>query len=248
MRTPLVASILVSLVLIGGALGYRLSNIPEKKAALESIESKDLNWQSISTEIASNASSTVGSQAALNKTDLIGRQLIYDYLELATAGQASDETIQALADKYAESIPTLSTPQKVTAFELTSTAETKEHFQTYADNMTRIHAALATKTRLAGSAPTELGQNLYATSKRVGDAYNTAAEELKKIPIPTSLVPLHLELINHYYSSGYAMASLSKAESDPAVAFAGIIALKDNTGSEEGILKAIELVLTRNGI
>jgi hypothetical protein len=248
MRTPLVASILVSLVLVGGAVGYRVSNIEEKKVALETIESKNIDWQDISAQVASNASSTTKSAAVLNKTDLIGRQLIFDYIELATGGNASDETIQALADKYAESIPTLSTPKKVTAFEIKTTTETKENFQAYADNITRIHTSFATKTRMAGAVPTELGQTLYSTSKKVGEAYLATAEELKKIPVPTSLVPLHLELVNKYYSSGSAMISLSKADSDPAIAFAGIIALRENTGAEQGILQAIELVLTRHGI
>lgn len=251
MRTPLVASILVSLVLIGGAVGYRVSNIEEKKVALETIESKNIDWQEISAQVASNASSTTKSQAALNKTDLIGRQLIFDYVELATSGQASEETITSLAEKYVDSIPTLIKAETVSVFDLVGVPDAQENFKTYGDNLNYIYTDLILSisekypnTKL----DTALKNNPEALAGSMGEAYGGAAQALKKISVPNSLLSIHVKFVNNYLSSAAALKSISLTDKDPAVAFAGLIAFDTSNNEEDIIMSEISRILTSKGL
>jgi hypothetical protein len=251
MRTPLVASILVSLVLVGGAVGYRVSNIEEKKVALETIESKNIDWQDISTQVASNASSTTKSASALNKTDLIGRQLIFDYVELATSGQASDETIDRLAEKYVESIPTLISAEKIDVFDIRSVPDTQANLKSYGDNLNQIYTefVLAIAEKYSGNKiEVALTNNPEALAGTMGKAYEKAAASLRNLSVPNSLLAIHVKFVNNYLSSAAALKSISLTDKDPAVAFAGLVAFNSNNGEEELIMGEISKILTSKGL
>src|SRR4051812_19067963 len=96
----------LSALLIGGALTFRLvsaRSIPPTLAAVPTTGSDVTIVDSpIASVIAPAATST--STEPLTTTDLIGRQMLSDYLNLAAAGEATDDSVAALAAKYVDNI------------------------------------------------------------------------------------------------------------------------------------------------
>jgi hypothetical protein len=252
MRTSITVSILVSLVLIGGASWTKFANTKKSAAGLIASESKTIDWSDVARSYDTNPSSTsTPTSTPLTSTQVIGRQLIYDYIDLASQGGGSEENIKALADKYVDSLPTLNNSEVMSSLELKAVSDSPTHFREYAARFLEIHnefAAAAKTSSLSAVNLAAVGTPLYKTSGNIGKAYIATAEKLRTMSVPLSLGTLHIELVNTYYSSGSALNSLTESEKDPAVAFAGIIALKQNSETEQDLQSAIELVLTRNGI
>lgn len=244
MRKSLAVSILLSLVLIGGATWFRVSNAGKVDSNLIATASKTIDWSEVTRYTQELGDTNAKSDGEpLTSTDVISRQLLLDYIDLAATGQNTDENMALLADKYAESLPTLNTSKKIDAFKLKTTSGSYENLKKYSDKMTVVLANFKSKaSRYDNEA------NLYASSNGLGSVYTNTADELASLEVPLELVPLHLELVNSYYSSGSALMALMKTESDPAVAFAGIISLNQNINIEESVLDEITTILNSHGL
>jgi len=93
-----------------------------------------------------------------------------------------------------------------------------------------------------------LNTALYSFALTLSTAYTEAASKLKNLPVPASLVPTHLQLVNSYLSSATAMKAVSETEQDSAAAFAGLVVLNENLNKENTILTEISQILTSSGI
>src|SRR3989344_3691919 len=228
MRFRLALALLISILLVVTASWSRFgtTNYAPSIATLEQIQT-DNEYYSDDSFIRdflkpSTASTTLPAEP-LSNTELIGRQLILDYIGLATSGQATEANIDAVANKYLESIPKI----------------IKIHRE-YAENINKAYAG-------ANSLKT-LNPAMYAFTLTFNISYINAANGLKNLPVPTSLADLHLQLINSYFSSAASMKALSETEQDSTAAFAGLIILNENLDKEDVILNEISNILTANGI
>ena len=198
-----------------------------------------------------NTPTSTSTPADLTNTDLIGRQLLTDYLNLNSAGQATDANINILADRYIESIPTLISTDKLTYTNLQSVPNNKANFIKYANDLALIQTEYAQKasgvsTKVVGAS--SFGPTYYAYTNSMSEIYAEIALKLQQTPAPIALVQKHLELTNNCLSSVAAMSAIAKTERDPASSFAGIILVSENIDVEQQILEAIEQVLKQNGV
>ncbi|MBX4200088.1 hypothetical protein KW790_01340 [Candidatus Parcubacteria bacterium] len=256
MRFRLSIALLVSVVLIGGALFYKLS-ASHGEAQISFVQGDENNLADVSisldgdtvTDLSVPTSST--STDNLSTTDLIGRSLLSDYINLAANGEDTEDNVNALANKYADQVPTLTISQELKASDVQTVDDTQSNYQKYADAFTKIHKTYVdyiNKTGIQKKNITDLGPDLYFAARAFSIAYTQAGDSLKSLPVPLSLASLHLQLVNSYYSSGAAMLAISKTENDSASAFAGLVTLSSNLKIEDSLMAEITKTINSHGV
>lgn len=256
MRFRLALAFSVSLLLIGAASWSRLAKADKPEPSIVAVEQKAAENKYIS-DVFNNtleedmATSSSVSTEPLTGTDLVGRQLIMDYLGLASNGQATEVNIAALADRYAESIPTLNSAPTVRYDEIKVVPNNQANFQHYAEEMTKIHGEYV-------STMLEAAPNISDTSSSVSDfypfagtahtIYSNTARKMAGISVPATLGEAHIKLVNIYLSSAAGMKALSLANTDSASAFAGLIVMSENNKEEKTLLDEIGRALESHGI
>lgn len=255
MRVRLALAFSIALLFVGLASWYRLANTNEVPANILAVEtsSDNPNYGDILPEFTGleTASTTPRETKPLSNAGLLGRGLILDYVDLVASGQADDKSLLALADRYAESVPTFSVAPTISYRNLQGVSDTETNLRSYASSLELIHQEYAESVRrsaLDNSNPVNLGPSMSALLSDFSLAYEVAASRLKNIPVPLSLVPLHLELVNSYLSSATAMRAITKSDEDPALAFAGLANLNVNLNKESLILGEIARNLNADGI
>jgi len=258
MKPWIATALFVSILLIGTATWIRFQNQTKTSVGLIAVNNAGL---SSSTEptisgpnfLANQDLSNTGTSTDenLSGTDMIGRQMIIDYVNLATSGQASDESINALANQYVEKIPNLSSASVASYLDIKTVPNEKVNFQNYNDSLTKIQKDYSA---VLNSIPVEItnastpGPKFYSAIKSISTAYSETVTKLKMLPTPIALVQVHLKLINNYLSSASAMKAVSETEKDPAFAFAGLVTIGNNLKETNLIIGEINQILAKNGI
>ena len=247
MRTGLVLSIVVSILIIGAAIWFRTSQTSRINPDLAVVEST-------STPSGSSATSTIfgwinESPAAdsINRTDLIGQQLIIDYVNLAASGQATSENVDSLANQYVSSMPGLIKTNQIGKSSLHVVDDSLNAFSSYSDSMTAILNDYQTRVQQFMPNGSTLNPAFYTGITEVGKIYSDTAESMEKIPVPGTLADLHMELINVYLSNSSVMSAIAQTESDPAKSFSGLALYQNNASQETNVLNEINQELKKHG-
>lgn len=246
MHARLALALFVSIALVGGALWTRLSNNATVKYELALVEP---GGDSQFSDYFGSAGD-IRAAKTIPKTELLGQQLILEYMALATNGQASDDAVAALAEKYVDSIPTLTQTKTVSYEELKIVTNNKKNFEKYASEITEIHKTYveSVERNYSKSSLDTLDSAFYSATSDISGIYGKTASELKSMAVPSAIATLHLELINTYLMNAESMRAISGTENDSTKAFAGLIALSNNTDKEAAVLLEISRVLNENGI
>lgn len=255
MRSTIYIAIAVSVCLIGGAFWIRLNNERRVEATLAVVEGQDeidSSYEKFAEEFLSATSTSLGTSTPqkLSGTDLISRQLFSDYITLATQGQATDASVNALLERYIESIPTLNTAEAFTYLDFQSSSNNKNSLTSYNQAMKVVYQDY--RNSILGASVN--GSDLFngtidpQLAALLSQIYRKTAEKMRVVPVPAPILPLHLSLANVYLQNASAMKAISLLEKDSASAFAGLIALSENTSKERELLGQINTTLRANGI
>ncbi|MES2213819.1 MAG: hypothetical protein V4465_00285 [Patescibacteria group bacterium] len=240
----------ISLLLIIGAGWFRYSSLHKATQAgliainQDSVGSTQDYNQVITDYITSSSASTT---PVLSQSDMLGRELILDYVDLATSGKANDESVKALANKYLDKVPSLNQSDTIKIGDIQTTFNNKATLQTYTNSFGKIERDYANRINMASSKSPSTSIDSTKFSN-ISSAYHDAAIALKGLIVPIAVLPQHIKLINSYLSSAAATKALSEADKDSSSAFAGIIALKTNIDVEASLVQDIGQILTQNGI
>lgn len=255
MRFNLALAVLMSVLLIGVSSWSRFTTTNKTQQGIVAVEQFNTNnddYEDILQDFSTpKTASTTPVERSLSNTDLIGRQLILDYIGLAGSGQATDASVAALAEQYVISIPSINKAPTINSKDIQVVSNIKTNFQSYANEFTKIHKSYAeyiNKAYVVGTNLNTLNPELYSLAITFSTAYTDTALKLKNLPVPTSLVSAHIQLVNSYLSSATAMKAISETEQDSAAAFAGLITLNENLDKENAFINAISQILTSNGI
>lgn len=250
MRNRVVLALFLALLLVGGATWMRVKNSRAASPSLVSVDTPALEIYN-SDDFWKNNSASSTPNAPKSDTDLIARSLLLDYVNLATSGQASEENLTALADKYAEKIPALKNADSIGLADLNAVSNTIENFQHYDSEATRIHVKYSGRIDQVYRPEedlTTLGPELYSFLDGVGSEYESMALELQNLPVPFSVADLHMQLINAYLSTAAGLRALSKIDENPAGALSGLVTVRSKFKEEQDIIQEINQVLNKNGI
>ena len=249
MHKGIFAAIFISIALIGLATFQRVKpsgNASPQLSVINTKKESEEAYQDLLKTYLEEGSSTAED---LTGTDLIGRQLVLDYLSLAQSGQATDASLTTLAERYVENLPTLITSEHVQYLNLNIVSNNESAFRQYADILQSIYKSYTGIIREANSKDAETDfSGVIDTSIKLSQAYKGAAEQMKNMPVPGELAEAHLNLTNLYLENASALASLGRQVEDPASSFAGLLVMKENVDEEQIILRKIEDILSDNGI
>jgi len=250
MPARLFSALFVSIALVGGALWIRLSNNAGVQYELALVEPDTKESDILNYFLESNSGNPSVPAKTLPKTEILGRGLLAEYINLASSGGVTQEEIEALANKYVESITNLSQINTISYGNLKIVSNEKNNFQKYADEITKIHQAYTKgiEQEYKASNINTLDSSFYSLASVISIIYDDTASKLKKMPVPQALANIHLELINMYLLNAYSMEAISETEDDSAGSFAGLVALSDNVYKETAIFSEISRVLNANGI
>jgi len=253
MKLPLAAALSFSLILVSASVVIRQRNNVQNKESAEivtQILEGDSGYDFSNLKPEDNLLKS-SSTPPLTTTDLIGHQLILDYVDLATRGQATDENLNKLAENYVDSIPTILSPRTLNYTDLTSVSNTRLNLQTYATDFTKIYKSYSERVKAANANAKNsnvLGPGLYSLASNLSKIYLDTSNQLQKLPVPLALAENHLKIINIYLEDSVAMKAISETEKDASQAFAGMVTINNNMDEESAILNSITDILTKNGI
>ncbi|MHB1330642.1 MAG: hypothetical protein ACYCY6_01605 [Minisyncoccota bacterium] len=254
MRFRILSTIFLSFILIIGAVWFRA----DKEKIEVSLVSVDNTDQYSGGSFIPNDVSDLNDygfeeelDSTLTTTDLMSRQLLTDYMNLARTGGATEENIQALASKYVEGVSALSPSPAITIADLNIVSNTKNNFERYDElttiiERTKINEIEANNIHDVTSITPE---NIpYNSMMKMGIAYEKAANALTNMDVPASLAALHVKIVNNYLSTSSGLFAISESENDSAMAFAGIAAASTSMRDEGLIIDQIIAILVKNGL
>lgn len=254
-RTGTNIALLFAVLLILGALWFRHNSTKKSELSLVAQvqpATSDTYNQILNDYFSASASTTASSTAPttpLTDTDIIGRQLILDYVDLAASGKATDESVKALAEKYVGQIPSLNHGDTINIADLKTAFNNKANFQVYGDSFLKIERGYAEELNKATPTTASLAATqMSLTTGKISQAYTHAALELKGLTVPVALLPQHIQLINSYLQSAAATKAASESNTDSSKAFAGIISLNTNIDKEAALVTNIVQILKSNGV
>ena len=238
-------ALLISVVLIVTALAYRFNAKNNTTSALVALPTiVPPNSLTSPSDVNALADASATPQAQLTNTDLVSRQLIGDYISLAASGKATDESVNALAEKYAGQIPSLSVSKTISITDLKAGGNSQSDYQAYGDQLKKIYTSYKDAATKAKASSTTGAPPTAALIK----AFSQTASQLQNMPVPLELVNLHLQLVNLFLSSTAALEYMNEATTDPMTAFSGIITLNQDLDKEETVSKSIDMVLASHGV
>jgi hypothetical protein len=253
LRFNLAFSLVISFVFIAGATWFRISHnkpVPQS-LSVESAQNDLAIYQGSPLDVYIGEGKNSTSTDKLNSTDLLGRQLFSDYLNLNSNHQVTPENINKLASSYADSILNLQTSSKIDRSKVTVTADSPEAIGKYGNAVFEI------RTRYGKLVEKSLAQNKFTDASgpefskfmsSVSTIYKQVADEMQNLPVPASLVDNHVKLVNNYLSSSESARSLSNLSQDSLSAYAALNSYATTEEEEGNLLTNIQVALVSNGI
>jgi len=248
MKPGVIVAIFISLLLVIGAFWIRSVESESGSGNLVAVANQPLPesyYDELLSKFLDTASSTPAQPENLTTTDLIGRQMILEYVSLAQAGQDTPDNLEALADKYVQSIPTIISYSQYLPTNLQVVSSTPENFQTYSSAMDNAYAGYI--EAISSQASVEITPESLSDLAHMSNTYKDLVEKLKKIKVPSEVAEMHSDLINIYIENAVSMDAISSS-ADVASSFSGLIALKKNAEKEASDLSSIKKVLEKNGV
>jgi len=253
MRTRVILALCLSLLLISGVAVLKPNSDSRTTEPLISVENNfpKLSETYVPSTTANLTEGEPQETESLTTSDLVWRQFLTDYIQLASVGQPSEKSLETLADKYVDLIPGILSPPKINVTKIKVVTNSTANFQNYEKLTTKIESdriqAINHASINNGEGDT-MGPQFYKSAEAISKAYQTATEKLLDVPVPALLASLHTELINNHLSNSTGMKAISNFENDSVTAFSGIIAVNKNVEVEGVIINKIIAVLLKNGI
>lgn len=247
-RTPVIASILISIILICFAVWFRFS--PQKTGYAELVAVTPSSTEPNYEEVFLNPPAT---STALTVTDLFSRQLFTDYAALYSLNQTSSDNLESLAEKYADGILSLETSvEKVSHDKIILAAESPENLRSYVSQMLALRDNYAAKIRsqtenksISNNLDDPILKTLLSSAQKL---YLSAAEEMLKVKVPPSLATNHLAIINNYLSNAKALKMINETDSDPIKVYSAIQLHVQSSSREDELFMQMQIALATNGI
>lgn len=257
MKPGIAVALFISIILVGGAFWTRI-DASRNEAGLIAVNEQRANedfykevFLNPRVDTTPTSTSTQETAEPLTGTDLIGRQLILDYVDLAAMGQASDINVELLAERYAESIPTLINTQRLGYLDIKTGPNNFESIKNYSDSLLDIYIQHYEKTtgRSANNlSEVSLGSNYDLLFEQTAISSDITAERLKNLSAPLAIANLHLELINIHISNSITAPIVQKMDEDPLYAIAALTIFNQNSDKEIHILEEMGKIFKANGI
>lgn len=252
MRRGVTLAITLSLILVIGAFWMKNSG-PNSGANLISGKAKTGQLSGTNEAFLNSIlkASSAEKQEPITDTDLMGRQLLMEYVSLAKGGEVDEKELTALAEKYVQGIPAIAPSVEITSKELRVVPDNQANFERYLAVATKIVEEYRRRVATAEQKPVNFnvfGTDVMTLTQNLSKAYLYAAENLKAMEVPSSLASSHLKLVNMYLTNAASMESITNVDANAAQAFAGMLSVNTNIEMEKATLEEINAILSTYGL
>lgn len=197
-------------------------NGPENKEFILS-KKKELKEQGIISE---------GSEdKQITQNAMLSRQVLATILALQQEGGISEESIASIADSIGGEIKTTPIPDIYTKEMLTITSDSPTTNAKYLSDWKKINDKYSNSD--IGQELIIIAQGIVANDKQamystqgIADTYRSFGKDLSEITVPSSLVEIHLNLINNYEKNGKAIEEMQELVDEPIIGMRGLLNYK----------------------
>lgn len=223
----------------------RLARDPSKAAPGDSLLSKE-NEQFVN-ELMSAASST-------NLTEDLSQRLFAQYLSALNKGTSGDaQTQEALVQDAVSRAKVPLRGETYTQADLIVVPDTKESTRAFANKTIEAiakhpNASLMNTVIVFGAAMDDNDKRSKAAFPILGREYQALADDLRKIPVPSSYAASYLQVVNAYEKGGAAFVDMQYYEEDPIRALSGFSNYVQMMQLSVGVLKGLAQKITESGI
>ncbi len=269
--TTIVLSLFLSAGLVYGA--ERVTNPPPATVAVDSAQtpaqqSDSANWEAALYAIqAANASTSLSTPnpqtvqqmlAAVqspNLTDSIGKTILINLSSAQSQGMGDDVPTQdqIIAAATAQIKTEQASTTSYTAADLTIVPVSDASLSAYGNGVMQALSAYPDAseqaTLLSIDYAVEGGDKTQGPKlASIGAAYQAAAIALLAVPVPQTLVPLHLQIVNSFVSISATYADMQNVSSDPIRALVGLKTYESLMDEGARVFTNVAQELSKDGI
>lgn len=232
MRFGIGVALALSILMILGA-GYLKAGVAKPLATVVSVSNPPDTLPASTTEEYIATSTPESKPETLSTTDLVARQLLMDYLGLASNGQTDPTSLQNLANKYVDQIAVLAKPaEEISPSSLQTVPDSSANYLAYDNTLSSLNQNFVNSlSRVDKSKPEEVAKTLAAS-------YALEATELKSMPVPLGAVSAHIKIIANYETLAKAYGGIF-GDIDPSQAFANLYLLQNASSESDSLWKSL---------
>jgi len=175
---------------------------------------------------------TVDDSGTITDNEMLARQFFATIVSLQQTGEIDPESLKSVADAVGQNITAMSIEDSfdINSLKIVEDSETTKN--AYSASVKELVIKYqdsdigSEMTLLAQGLANQDSQALYAT-KGIAKAYQDFGNEFVKIPVPRSIVPIHLEIANNYEKVGQSIDGLIQMLADPIVGMRAVITYKN---------------------
>lgn len=150
-------------------------------------------------------------------TDNLSINLAKNYFNLRGGNAYTAETQSELVGSISSDVDVLTQPEiKYNVSDISTTVSTEDTLRDYGNRLAEIQIRYM---KVLGSID---NPDYDAYMRTITSTYFVYADELVTLPVPTSLVSVHIDIANSYYNIGLALQNLSNYSQDPVKALLAI--------------------------
>ncbi len=205
------------------------------------------------TTVQASLSGLLQDADVTNVTNSVGRSLLLNLSEAKSQGLGGDiPTQEKLLAEAAQKLK-INTGKVYAASDLTIVADSNASIRTYGNavieamsnypraNMQDVYVALG--TAVDANDPKQLDALV-----RIGTGYQGIMTDLLATPVPQTLSPLHLRIVNNFSAIAASFTDMKEILTDPLRGFAGVQAYNELAGETSRVLTSIAQSFTKNAI
>jgi len=176
-------------------------------------------------------------------TDNLSIDLFSNYLNLKNTNNLTTETATALTDNLANQVESQSKLEpKYFKENINQVDSTDENLQKYGNDFAIIYLDYMKQI----SQVDDSNDDLYIL--KIADLYESFANVLISINVPSVAVNVHLEIVNKLYNTGFLFKELSDYKKDPLKSLLAIRKAKENSAGETELYISLANYFKDNGI
>ncbi len=171
----------------------------------------------------------------ISDNEVLSREFFATIISLQQTGEINQESIDSVAEAVGQKIEVTSIPDIYTKIDMNivqnESLTTKEKYHSDLSNLINKYENSDIGSELviiAQGLNDQDPQALYA-AKTIATAYRSFGSELIGIPVPGSLVSIHLALANNYEKTAQSIEGLVKMLNDPILGMSSILSYKKYT-------------------
>lgn len=195
----------------------------------------------------------LGTAQSSNVTDTVARSLLINLTDASAQGMGSDIPTQEklIADAQAR-IPGAEAAVYASA-DLTVVPPSKESLHTWGNRTMGAFAAhpdasVAKTYEAISQAIEQADSSALGSLRTIAKGYAALAQELADTPVPQTLAPLHLQMVNNLARMAYAGDEMGYTFSDPLRGLTGLQTYQSALDEAARVLTTLAEQLNKNGI